>query len=231
MPPQVQLRFLSFDLVLQAGPFMLNAQLLTLEFLDDSMVAQLFALASAGVLMLKVTLDAILLVVLLLIVLADDASKLVDWEVKLSIVVDAQNGEVAADESNSVELALDFVDARTVVDDEGFIAPDWLAKGEALEHVVHELLFAPHRDHVWLQLLNHLKRHIFQSSLWSGFGAARRFASVAQSLLSSWRWEIWVQLGNAWVAKVGLPPLRDASLQVIAFAVFVVRILEGQSIF
>ena len=126
---------------------LLDAKLLQLQVLHLIEQLPVFSLGPARILVFKVTFYAVLLVILFLGFRAHDAAQLVNRIVKLPLQVGSLDAKVTADQANSVELALDFIDARDVVKDQRVVTSNWFAIGEALEDVLHDLLFSLHCDH------------------------------------------------------------------------------------
>ena len=154
--------------------------------------------------MLKITLDAVLLEIKLLISLAHHNAKLVNWKVELSVHRSSLDGEILPYKSNSIELAPDLVYFGHVAGIERIGTPDWLAKSEAFEHVVHELLLSLEGHHARLHKIK-IKSILKRVVLILNFA---------------------VTYARQGVAKVRSTSLLDASLEIVAVFVFIVMALD-----
>ena len=130
------------------------SELLKLEIFDLLNEAYFLSQSTPWIFVLNIALHAVLLKILLCGLLTFYATQMVDGEVKLTLEVAALDGKVTANQAHSIELLLYFVNARPNIDHFGIVAPHWLAKSEAFEHMVHELFLALHGDNVGL---DHIK--------------------------------------------------------------------------
>ena len=96
--------------------------------------------------MFNVTLDAVLLIVLLLGLLGDYAAVLIDRVLELAVVLGLGDREVAPNESHSIESTLDLLSLGDVATCGSHVPVHWSSEREAFHHVSHKLLLSPHRD-------------------------------------------------------------------------------------
>ena len=231
------------------------SELLKLEIFDLFYEAYSFSQGAPWIFVLNIALHAVLLKILLRGLLTLYATQMVHGEVKLTLKVAALYGKVTANQAHSIELPLDFIDARADIDHFGIVAPHWLAKSETFEHMVHELFLALHGDnvgldHVKVETAGALRASLpvaFAEEVWRAVNflgfifktnhAAQRviIIVVTFNLFVAERLQIggllllrkrWIELINARVAKVRLPLVMDAVLEIVAFTVLIVWISQ-----
>ena len=156
--------------------------------------------------MLKVALVTVLLEVWLFSLTAHQASKLIDRVVKLPVHVAPLHAEVATDELHAIELLLDLVNARDIIAHYRIISTHWLAEGEALVDMLHDLLLALHCHHAGqheVEINAVLVRH-FVRVLGLFFAIKQVWKGIAENRLAA---------------------VLNARIEIVAIAVFKVRIL------
>ena len=126
------------------------SELLKLEIFDLFYEAYSFSQGAPWVFVLNIALHAVLLKILLFGLLTLNATQMVHREIKFTLEVAALDRKVTANQAHSIKLPLDFIDASANIDHFGIVAPHWLAKSEAFEHMVHELFLALHGDDIGL---------------------------------------------------------------------------------
>ena len=165
------------------------------------------SLGAPRVLMLKVALVTVLLEVWLFSLTAHQASKLIDRVVKLPVHVAPLHAEVATDELHAIELLLDLVNARDIIAHYRIVSTHWLAEGEALVDMLHDLLLAFHRYHAGqhkVEINAVLVRH-FVRVLGLFFAIKQVWKGIAENRLAA---------------------VLNARIEIVAIPVFKVRILD-----